>query len=465
MTTQLAELKHLEGNSIRARVQRFGGNLAGMIMPNIGAFIAWGLITALFIPTGWLPNAKLAELVNPMITFLLPVLIGYTGGRLVHGQRGAVVGAIATIGVVVGTDSPMFLGAMIIGPLTAFLLKLVDGWLAGKIRTGFEMLVNNFSAGILGGAMALGGLAGIGPVVGWLTRVAGNGVDVLIDSGVLPLVSIIVEPAKVLFLNNAINHGVLSPLAVSEAADAGKSVLFMIETNPGPGLGILIAYLLFGPRTLRASVPGAMIIHFLGGIHEIYFPYVLMKPRLILAAMAGGAAGVGTAVITNAGLVATPSPGSIFAYLAVTPRGGYFGVLAAIVVATGVSFVVAALLLGFGKERKPVAETATAEAPKPDLAGKRITSLVVACDAGMGSSVMLAAQLTKRLAPYGVTVVHTSINEIPSDATLVLTHADLAGRARAVVPAATVVEFRSYLGDPVFDDVEAAIRDGVEIRG
>lgn len=466
MTTQLADLKHLEGNSIRARVQRFGGNLAGMIMPNIAAFIAWGLITALFIPAGWLPNATLAQLVGPMITVLLPVLIGYTGGRLVHGQRGAVVGAVATVGVVVGTDVPMFLGAMIIGPLTAFLLKLVDAWLTGKVRTGFEMLVNNFSAGILGGAMALGGVVGIGPVVEWLTRIAGNGVDVLIDSGVLPLVSIIVEPAKVLFLNNAINHGVLSPLAVTEAAEAGKSVLFMIETNPGPGLGILTAYLLFGPRTLRATVPGAMIIHFLGGIHEIYFPYVLMKPRLILAAIAGGAAGVGTAVITNAGLVATPSPGSIFAYLAVTPKGGYFGVLAAIVVAAGVSFVVAGLLLGFGKSREHVAvEPKAAVGAKPDLAGKPITSLVVACDAGMGSSVMLAAQMTKRLAPYGVTVVHTSINEIPADATLVLTHADLANRARAVVPDAVVVEFRSYLGDPVFDEVEAAIRDGAEIRG
>src|SRR5262249_50965281 len=123
---QLNELKHLEGNSFRARVQRFGGNLAGMIMPNIAAFIAWGLITALFIPTGWRPNEKLGSLVGPMITSLLPLLIGYTGGRIVHGQRGAVVGAIATMGVIVGTDSPMFLGAMIIGPLTAFLLKYVD---------------------------------------------------------------------------------------------------------------------------------------------------------------------------------------------------------------------------------------------------------------------------------------------------------------------------------------------------
>ncbi|HEV8560987.1 MAG TPA: PTS mannitol transporter subunit IICB [Actinophytocola sp.] len=463
MTTQLADLKHLQGNSLRARVQRLGGNLAGMIMPNIAAFIAWGLITALFIPTGWLPNATLAELVGPMVTVLLPVLIGYTGGRLVHGQRGAVVGAIATVGVVVGTDVPMFLGAMIVGPLTAFLLKLLDGYLVPRIRAGFEMLVNNFSAGILGGGMALLGVISFGPVVEALTKAAGKGVNFLVDNSLLPLASLIVEPAKVLFLNNAINHGVLSPLGVQQAAGAGKSILFMIETNPGPGLGILVAYLLFGPRTLRASVPGAIIIQFLGGIHEIYFPYVLMKPRLILAAMAGGAAGVGTALITSAGLVAPPAPGSIFAYLAVTPRGGYAGVLAAIVVAAGASFVVAAALLGFGRGREPVAEPVAPVVEDAAPAGP-VTSLVVACDAGMGSSVMLASQMRKRLEPYGVTVEHKSISEIPPDARLVLTHTDLAARARGVVPDAVIVEFQSFLGDPAFDRVEAMVREGAQIR-
>jgi PTS system mannitol-specific IIC component len=333
-----------------------------MIMPNISAFIAWGLITALFIPTGWLPNDKLAKLVGPMITVLLPVLIGYTGGRLVHGQRGAVVGAVATMGVVVGTDVPMFLGAMIMGPLAAYILKLIDGVVQQRTRAGFEMLVDNFSAGILGLVMAVAGLLAIGPIVETFAKAAGDGVKLLVDNGLLPLVSIIVEPAKVLFLNNAINHGVLGPLGVAQAVESGKSILFMIETNPGPGLGILLAYWLFGPRALRPSAPGAIIIHFFGGIHEIYFPYVLMNPRLILAAIAGGASGVFIAVITGAGLVATPAPGSIFAYLAVTPKDGYFGVLAAIAVASVVSFGVASMLLGFGRAEQPVVEPAAADA-------------------------------------------------------------------------------------------------------
>ncbi|SEG91233.1 PTS system, mannitol-specific IIC component [Thermomonospora echinospora] len=347
------------GTGMRARVQRIGGYLAAMVMPNIGAFIAWGLITALFIPTGWLPNEDLAELVDPMIKVLLPVLIGYTGGRMVHGQRGAVVGAVATIGVVVGADAPMFLGAMIMGPLAAWLMKLFDGLVEDRVRPGFEMLVDNFSAGILAAAMAVAGKWAIGPVVRTVTEAAGDAVGWLVDHDVLPVASVLIEPAKVLFLNNAINHGVLGPLGVQQAAEAGKSIMFMLESNPGPGLGVLLAYTFFGPRRLRPTTPAAMIIHFFGGIHEIYFPYILMKPRMILAAIAGGATGVAIFMAFGTGLVATPSPGSIFAYLAQTPRGvgNWVGVYTGMLASAAVSFLVGSALLGFGRLAEPRTET------------------------------------------------------------------------------------------------------------
>jgi PTS system mannitol-specific IIC component len=358
----------VQGSGFRATVQRIGGHLAGMVMPNIGAFIAWGLITAFFIPKGWTPNATIAEMVGPMITYLLPILIGYTGGRLVHGQRGGVVAAVATVGVIVGADVPMFLGAMLIGPAAAYLVKLFDGLIEGRIRPGFEMLVDNFSAGIIGGAMAILGQWAIRPAVSWVADRAEDGVSWLIDNHLLGLVSVVVEPAKVLFLNNAINHGVFGPLGAVEAAEKGKSILFMIETNPGPGLGLLVAFWLFGPRALRPTAPAAIIIQFLGGIHEIYFPYVLMKPRLILAVIAGGATGVTTFMVTGAGLVATPAPGSIFAYMAVTPKGGWFGVLLGVFLAAAVTFAVASVLLGFG--RKEPAEDAD-EALTPEEQAER----------------------------------------------------------------------------------------------
>lgn len=354
----------VEGKGARAAVQRFGAYLAGMVMPNIGAFIAWGLITAMFIEVGWTPVAELGGfpssdgtenvgLVGPMITYLLPLLIAYTGGRMVHGTRGGVVGAIATAGVIVGAGgTPMFLGAMLIAPLTAWLLKKFDAFVEGRVTTGFEMLVDNFSSGILGGAMAVGGFYTIGPVLRSLMDWAEVGVSALVDNKLLPLASVLVEPGKVLFLNNAINHGVFTPLGAAQTQENGKSILFMIETNPGPGLGILLAIMLFGPLALRASTPAAIVIHFLGGIHEIYFPYILMKPRLILAAIAGGAAGVLTNVVLANGLVASPAPGSIFAYIAMTPRGDHLGVLLSIVVAAAVTFFVAAALLGFGRGAK-----------------------------------------------------------------------------------------------------------------
>lgn len=359
--------------TVKERVQQFGGFLAGMIIPNMGAFIAWGLITALFIPTGWAPNATFSEIVGPMITYLLPVLIGYTGGKMIHGVRGGVVGAAATMGVIVGAGIPMFLGAMIMGPLGGWLIKKVDEALEERIPVGFEMLINNFSAGILAVILVLIGNVAIGPVVEALSNFLGNIVDALVNARLLPLAALIIEPAKVLFLNNALNHGVLGPLGIASVQESGKAIHFLLETNPGPGLGLLIAYYVAGKGMLKESSPGAMIIHFLGGIHEIYFPYVLAHPIMILSVIAGGMAADLWFVIMNAGLVATPSPGSILAYLPVIPLGQHFAVLTGVLIGTVSSFLVGAFLLRL----RPVAEeeagetemTGAATAGVPGLAG------------------------------------------------------------------------------------------------
>lgn len=341
-------------SSLRVSVQKFGSFLSGMVMPNIAAFIAWGLITAFFIPTGWTPGLgapaeegglNFLALVGPMIVYMLPLLIANTGGRLVYGARGGVVGVVGAMGVIVGTDIPMFMGAMIVGPLGGWLIKKVDAIWAGKIKAGFEMLVDNFSAGIVGGLLALGAFLGIAPVVQTFSDALGAGVQWLIDTGLLPIVSILVEPAKVLFLNNAINHGVLTPLGTTAAAESGKSLLFLVEANPGPGLGILLAFAVFGVGISKASAPGAIIIHFLGGIHEVYFPYVLMKPAIIIAAIAGGATGVATNLIFGSGLRAPASPGSIFAVLVQTPGDSFLGVILSVVLSATVSFLIAGVIV------------------------------------------------------------------------------------------------------------------------
>ncbi|MGO4732490.1 PTS mannitol transporter subunit IICB [Paenibacillus sp. 2KB_22] len=465
---------------LRVGVQRFGRFLSGMVMPNMGAFIAWGLITAMFIPTGWFPNETLAQLVDPMIKYLLPLLIGYTGGTMVHGQRGGVVGAIMTIGVIVGSDIPMFLGAMIAGPLAAWIIKKFDKSIEGKVKAGFEMLVNNFSAGIIGGILGIIALLGIGPAVEAISKVLSAGVQGLMNLGLLPLVNLIIEPGKVLFLNNAINHGILTPIATDQARELGQSVLYMLESNPGPGLGILLAYCFFGRGMAKSSAPGAVIIHFFGGIHEIYFPYILMRPILILAAIAGGVAGTLTFMLTGAGLVSAPSPGSIIAYFLLTPKGGYLPMLAGVLVAAVVSFLIAAVLLKTGKQKDEDLESASSRMKdmksqgtvpnagitannhrEADSASNKASStvktdvkkIVFSCDAGMGSSAMGASILRKKMKAEGidVTVTNTAISDIPPDADVVITQQILTDRARSVAPNAEHISIDNFLKSPEYD--------------
>ncbi|WP_163150424.1 PTS mannitol transporter subunit IICB [Anoxybacillus sp. MB8] len=458
----------------RVKVQRFGSYLSGMIMPNIGAFIAWGIITALFIPTGWLPNESFAKLVGPMITYLLPLLIGYTGGKMIYDVRGGVVGATATMGVIVGSDIPMFLGAMIMGPLGGYAIKQFDKLVHGKVKQGFEMLVNNFSAGIIGGLLTLVAFKGIGPVVLGLNKTLAAGVEAIVNAKLLPLANIFIEPAKVLFLNNAINHGILSPLGIEQAAKTGKSILFLLETNPGPGLGILLAYWLFGKGMAKQSAPGAVIIHFLGGIHEIYFPYILMRPVLILAAIAGGVSGVFTFTLFNAGLVAVPSPGSIFALLAMTPRGHYLGVLAGVIVAATVSFLVASFFLKTSKQEEGDLEQATEQMQQlkgkkssvasalSTAAPKQVKKIVFACDAGMGSSAMGASIMRNKVQKAGldIEVTNTAINQLPADADVVITHQNLTDRAKEKLPNAYHVSVENFLNSPKYDELIEMLKKG-----
>ncbi|MBV4367501.1 PTS mannitol transporter subunit IICBA [Erwinia phyllosphaerae] len=467
----------MSSSDIKIKVQNFGRFLSNMVMPNIGAFIAWGIITALFIPTGWLPNETMAKLVGPMITYLLPLLIGYTGGRLVGGDRGGVVGAITTMGVIVGADMPMFLGSMIAGPLGGWAIKKFDQAIDGKIKSGFEMLVNNFSAGIIGMLLAILAFLAIGPLVEGLSHILAAGVNLMVQHNLLPLTSIFVEPAKILFLNNAINHGIFSPLGIQQASEAGKSIFFLIEANPGPGMGVLMAYMFFGRGNAKQSAGGAAIIHFLGGIHEIYFPYVLMNPRLIIAVILGGMTGVFTLTLLNGGLVSPASPGSILAVLAMTPKGTYFANIAAIVAAFAVSFVVSAVLLktSKAKEEDDIEAAARrvsemkAQSKGQTVAGatsgangdlSHVRKIIVACDAGMGSSAMGAGVLRKKVNDAGlsmISVTNTAINNLPGDVDLVITHRDLTERAMRQAPHAQHISLTNFLDSGLYTDLTSRL--------
>ncbi|NOH93881.1 PTS mannitol transporter subunit IICB [Vibrio sp. AIC-3] len=457
--------------NIRAKVQAFGGHLTAMVLPNIGAFIAWGFITALFIPTGWMPNEYFGELVGPMITYLLPLLIGYTGGQIVGDKRGAVAGAIGTMGVIAGAEIPMFVGAMIMGPLSGWVIVQIDKRLQDKIPSGFEMVVNNFSLGIFGMLMCLFAYAIVGPAVTAANLFVKSGIEALVATGFLPLLAIINEPAKVLFLNNAIDQGIYYPLGLQAAAETGKSIFFMVASNPGPGLGMLLAYAKFGQGLSKKSAPSAIIIHFFGGIHELYFPYVLMKPIMILAMIAGAATGIATFNLLDAGLVAGPSPGSIFSYLALTPKGSFFATIAGVTTATIVSFLVASAILKVSKKEESEeefeqsitdmkdmkAEGVAAKSPAQAAVkaeAKDIKFVAFACDAGMGSSAMGASTFKRKLekAGFNVEVKNFAIEKVPSNADVVVTHESLESRAIKAT-GLPVVTIKNFLHDPALDNL------------
>lgn len=444
---------------MRQQIQQFGRTLSGMVMPNIGAFIAWGFITALFIPEGWWPNGQLAQLVGPMLTYLLPLLIAYTAGRNVAGERGGVIGAIAAVGVIVGSDIPMFIGAMIMGPLAGYAIRRFDRMVEGRVKAGFEMLVSNFSIGILGMLLAVLGYYVVGSVVSGLTMLISSGAELVIRHGLLPLVSLFVEPAKVLFLNNAVNHGIFSPIGIEQARETGQSIMFLLETNPGPGLGVLLAYWLFGRGNARQSAPGAVIIQFFGGIHEIYFPYILARPVLIVAAIAGSAAGLLFFSLTDAGLVAPASPGSILSVLAMAPKGKTLIVLLGVVISAAVSLVVAAPFIRRASKTETEGDPAVGKLPQstagisPHAAGRPVRKVIFACDAGMGSSALGATRFRRRLrdAGIGVAVGNSAADRIPSDADVVVCQSVLAERIAAAAKGAELIVIDNFLSDPGLD--------------
>lgn len=452
--------------SVREGLSRFGKFLSGMVMPNIGAFIAWGFLTALFIETGWLPNEGFASIAGPMLSYLIPVLIAAQGGYLTGGDRGRIAGAIAVIGCITGApDTTMLMGAMVMGPFAGWVIKMFDTFMEGRTPAGFEMLVDNFSVGLIGMFLSMLGYIAIGPIMTAILAVLMGGVQILMQYGLMPLLAIFIEPAKVLFLNNAINHGIFTPIGIAQAEATGRSIMYMLEANPGPGLGVLLAYCLFcRDAKTRQSAPGAVIIHFFGGIHEIYFPYVLMNPKVIIAPIVGNMCAIAWFSFTGAGLTSAASPGSIIAFLSMTPSDLMVTNIIGVIIAAGVSFAIATPLV----RSMAVADLDQASQQMRDMKGSAEAAvisdtqggkIVFACDAGMGSSAMGATRFRNRVKAErpDLTVEHSSVDSVPADASIVVCQRVLSERARKSAPQAQIVTIDNFLDDPALDALYKAL--------
>ena len=465
----------MEDGFVKNNIQRFGKFLSAMVMPNIGALIAFGFLAALFIDTGWIPNKGFNSMVSPMLTYLIPILIASTGGRMIGGDRGRVAGAIAVIGAIMSnTEITMLMAAMVMGPLAGFCVKKFDEAMDGHMPAGFEMLINNFSVGIIGMVLAMLGYVAIGPFMSAILMILSAGVNFLVEHSVLPLVSVFVEPAKVLFLNNALNHGIFTPIATEQAAEAGKSIMYMLETNPGPGLGVLLAYMFFcKDKVTKDSAPGAVIIHLLGGIHEIYFPYILMNPVVIVAPILGNMAAILWYTITDCGLVGPASPGSIIAYLMVSPGSDLVKVLIGVVIAAGISFVVASPIVKMAggrsleeaqNEMASMKQAAKGETTVPGTIerSEEVKKIIFACDAGMGSSAMGATKFRNRIKNDrpDITVSNTSVDTIPADCDIAVVQTTLAARAKKAAPQAQLITIGNFLADPVLDALYVQLTTG-----
>ena len=450
--------------SMRKSIQQFGRSLSAMVMPNIGAFIAWGLITAMFIPGGWFPNEHLAIMVSPMLKYLLPTLIAFTAGKNISGYRGGVAGAVAAMGVIIGTDTPMFLGAMIMGPLAGWCIKKFDSMVKGKVGAGFEMLVDNFSLGIIAMLLAIAGYLLIGGIVEGLSDALGAGVNWMLKHKLNPLLSLIVDPAKVVFLNNAVNHGIMTPLGIQQAAEMGHSMLFLVDPNPGPGLGILLACWVFGKGMTKQSAPGAAVIQLFGGIHEIYFPYVLARPMLLLPIIIGNVCALSFFTLTDFGLVAPASPGSLISIILMSPRGRTLMGILGVFIATAISFLLSIPIIKSRpdfqgeNEQAPSTDESTLTAP---LSGT-IRKIVFACDAGMGSSALGATRFKARLMKNGlgsIVCVNSAVDVIPADADLVVCQSTLADR----VQGHEIVRITNFISDPALDALLDRLKKGPEV--
>jgi PTS system mannitol-specific IIC component len=332
------------------------------------------------------------------------------------------------------------------------------------------MLINNFSVGIFGMIVAIIGYFIIGPFMTVILAVLTAGVDVLVNHSLLPLAAIFIEPAKVLFLNNAINHGIFTPIGLEQAATAGKSIMYMLETNPGPGLGLLLAYWVFCPdKTTKDSAPGAIIVQFLGGIHEIYFPYILMNPATIIGPIAGNICAIIFSSVFKLGLISPASPGSIIAFLSMAPKGQTLLILIDVVIAAGVSFIVASPIVKMsgakGNLEEAQADMAASKAaskgqavPVANGAKKAaadVKKIVFACDAGMGSSAMGATKFRNRIKAQrpDVKVINTSVDNIPADCDIAVVQTILVDRAVKSAPQAQMVTIGNFLADPALDEL------------
>lgn len=435
---------------MRNAIHKFGKFYSNIMINMIGIFIFVGILSVIFGDYGWAPNENIYAISQFVYSYVIPALIAYAAGNhmgQIYEKRpdvpktginhaGGAIAVMAAAGIMIADKNCAILGAMILGPICGLLWKHVLEPLTRKAVQGMEMLTRNLVAAIVGAAFSIAAYYVLTPVLSAVTHVIMMGVDWLIAHKLICLTSVLIEPAKVFFLNNSIHHGILLPLAMQQAEQNGSSMLFLLETNPGPGLGVLFA-LWLSNRKKRKEYAAYMFVECIGGIHEIYFPEVLANLWLLLALISGGMAGtlcMSVFHVASAGLV---SPGSILTVLFMSGHH-VLATLFAVAISTAVSCAIAFFILkrqgkwcteaaiSAQEEKEEAVQEKKEEAvqEKRQVLEKELMQGIkigFICDAGVGSSAMGAALFRRKLKEEGmdgITAEAYAVDQIPEDLTI-----------------------------------------------
>lgn len=427
---------------MRNAIHKFGKFYSNIMINMIGIFIFVGILSVIFGDYGWAPNENIYAISQFVYSYVIPALIAYAAGNhmgQIYEKRpdvpktginhaGGAIAVMAAAGIMIADKNCAILGAMILGPICGLLWKHVLEPLTRKAVQGMEMLTRNLVAAVVGAAFSIAAYYVLTPVLSAVTHVIMMGVDWLIAHKLICLTSVLIEPAKVFFLNNSIHHGILLPLAMQQAEQNGSSMLFLLETNPGPGLGVLLA-LWLSNRKKRKEYAAYMFVECIGGIHEIYFPEVLANLWLLLALIPGGMAGtlcMSVFHVASAGLV---SPGSILTVLFMSGHH-VLATLFAVAISTAVSCAIAFFILKRQGKWCTEAAISAQEEKKEEVQEKRQMlekgqmqeiKIGFICDAGVGSSAMGAALFRRKLKEEGmdgITAEAYAVDQIPEDLTI-----------------------------------------------
>lgn len=427
--------------------------LSRMMMPNLSIFIAWMIISFALSQLNIEP-VYIQKVEKGILQLVLPLMIAYTGGELQSRGRGGIAAVVAVFGLILMTDAPQVFGAMALGPSAGWLIKHLDQMMKDKVRVGYEMITANVSVGVIGSLLFLVSYFLLAPLFEGISQVSYQVVDFFVRNNVFAGIHLILEPMKVFFFNNIINHGLLTPLGIEDAAVHGSSLLFLIETNPGPGMGVLIAYCWLGAKTIRTNAATALVVQALGGIHEVYFPFVLLHPALFVAPIIGGGSGTLIFQLFDAGLKAPASPGSLLIIMANAPLSKMLGIFAGITVSTIVSFSIASVILKRPQKNHEVKNMSNR---------KQITEIIVACDAGMGSSAIGASILKRQLqeAQLSIPVRYESIYRVDDQAHILLvTQKELAAIAQKKAPHVQHFHVENFLAKEEYTGLIDQIKTG-----